>query len=93
VTDSVYVEMVLPPETVEKITSEVTKRVLAEIGVDRSAAERSPYLTVLEAAALMRASRGRIYDLLSQRRLTKYRDGTRVLLSRAEIERYLAGEA
>ena len=92
-TDSVYVEMVLPPETVEKITSEVTKRVLAEIGVDRSAAERSPYLTVLEAAALMRASRGRIYDLLSQRRLTKYRDGTRVLLSRAEIERYLAGEA
>jgi len=93
VTDSVYVEMVLPPETVEKITSEVTKRVLAEIGTDRSAADRSPYLSVREAAELMRASRGRIYDLLSQRRLTRYRDGTRVLLARAEITRYLAGEA
>ncbi len=88
------VRLDVPAEAFEEIVAEVTSRVLAEIRAEQSAASGgSPYLSVREAAELMRASRGRIYDLLSQRRLTRYRDGTRVLLSRAEIERYLAGEA
>jgi excisionase family DNA binding protein len=83
----------LPPEIVETIIAGVTARVLDAVEMKHASEPTSPYLTVPEAAELMRASRGRIYDLLSQRRLTRHRDGTRVLLSREEIHRYLAGDA
>lgn len=49
----------------------------------------SPYLTVLEAATLLRAKRQRVDDLLSQRRLTRYKDGSRTLVSRSELDEYL----
>jgi excisionase family DNA binding protein len=49
----------------------------------------SPYLTVAEAAAYLRASRQRVYDLLSSRRVPRHRDGARVLISRAELDAYL----
>jgi excisionase family DNA binding protein len=51
----------------------------------------SPWMTIPEAAAYMRCSRQRVDDLLSQRRLTRHRDGRRVLVSRAEIEAYVGG--
>jgi excisionase family DNA binding protein len=58
--------------------------------LDRRSAERAPqastYLTVPEAAELLRCRRGRIDDLLSQRRLTRIKEGGRTLLLRAEIE-------
>jgi excisionase family DNA binding protein len=49
----------------------------------------SPYMTVVEAADYLRCSRQRVDDLLSQRRLTRHKDGSRTLVSRAEIERHL----
>jgi excisionase family DNA binding protein len=49
----------------------------------------SPYMTIPEAAAYMRCSRQRIDDLLSQRRLTRVKDGRRTLIRRDEIETYL----
>jgi excisionase family DNA binding protein len=52
-------------------------------------AEASPYMTALEAADYLRCSRQRIYDLLSQRRLTRHKDGARTLISRAEIDAYV----
>jgi excisionase family DNA binding protein len=48
-------------------------------------------LSVEEAAEHLRAKRQRVYDLLSARRLTRYKDGKRVLVSRAELDAYLAG--
>ena len=45
----------------------------------------SPYLNVDEAADYLRCERQRIYDLLSARRLTKLKDGSRVLLLRSEL--------
>jgi len=51
--------------------------------------EPSPYMTIPEAAELLRCSRQRIDDLLSQRRLNRHKDGARTLVSRAEIEGYL----
>jgi excisionase family DNA binding protein len=51
---------------------------------------RSPYLSVDEAAEYLRCSRQRIDDLLSQRRLSRVKDGRRTLVSRIEIEAYLA---
>jgi excisionase family DNA binding protein len=50
-----------------------------------------PYLTVAEAAAYLRAKPQRVYDLLSARQLSRHKDGRRVLISRAELDNYLAG--
>jgi excisionase family DNA binding protein len=52
----------------------------------------SPYLSVAEAAERLRSDRQRVYDLLSSCRLRRYKDGTRVLVSRDEIDAYLAGD-
>lgn len=50
----------------------------------------SRYLTIPEAAELLRCRRQRIDDLLSQRRLTRHKDGSRTLIARSEIEAWLA---
>jgi excisionase family DNA binding protein len=47
------------------------------------------YLTVLETAELLRCKRQRIDDLLSQGHLSRYKDGSRTLVSRAEVYEYL----
>jgi excisionase family DNA binding protein len=57
---------------------------------DRSS-PASPYLNVDEAAEYLRCDRQRFYDLLSARRLSKLKDGSRVLLLRAELDEYLQG--
>lgn len=70
-------------------------RRVAEIVVARAPAgapNTSTFLSVREASELLRASRQRVYDLLSDGRLTRHKDGSRVLIRRDEIERYLAGE-
>ena len=51
----------------------------------------SPLLTVSEAASLLRAKPQRVYDLLSDGRLTRHKDGRRVLVDRQEIVRHLEG--
>jgi excisionase family DNA binding protein len=49
----------------------------------------SPYLTVQEASEYLRCKPQRVHDLLSQGRLTRFKDGGRTLVSRAEIEAWL----
>lgn len=51
----------------------------------------SPYLTVPEAAELLRCKRPRVDDLLSQGKLTRVKEGSRTLIARAELEAYLRG--
>jgi excisionase family DNA binding protein len=51
-----------------------------------------PYLSVAEAAVYLRCDRHRIYDLLSARRLTRFKDGTRTLVSRDELNAHLRRE-
>ena len=53
--------------------------------------EPSALLSVAEAATLLRCKRQRIDDLLSQRRLTRVKEGRRTLIRRDEIERHLRG--
>ncbi len=55
----------------------------------RTGLRESPYLTIDEAAVYLRCRRQRIDDLLSQRRLSRIKDGARTLISRAELEAYL----
>ena len=54
-----------------------------------AAAQESPYMTIREASEYLRCSRQRVDDLLSQRRLTRVKDGRRTLISRAELEAHL----
>jgi excisionase family DNA binding protein len=47
------------------------------------------FLTIPEAAELMRCSRQRIDDLLSARRLPRIKDGARTLIRRSDLNAYL----
>jgi excisionase family DNA binding protein len=49
----------------------------------------SPYMTIPEAAEYLRCARQRVDDLLSQRRLSRFKDGARTLVLRREVEDYL----
>jgi excisionase family DNA binding protein len=75
----------IPDEWLEAIAERVTE-LLAERA---PAANSSPYLSPIEAAEYLRADRQRVYDLLSSGRLTRHKDGSRVLVSRAELDAYL----
>jgi excisionase family DNA binding protein len=82
-------ELTLPDELVEAIALRASQIVLERL---REQVEASPrLLTVSEAAALLRAKPQRVYDLLSDGRLTRHKDGRRVLVDRQDLERYLEG--
>jgi len=78
----------------EALVDSIAERA-AEIALERLRGEvlnetASPYLSVTEAAKYLRAKPQRIYDLLSARRLTRFKDGSRVLVLRVEVDAYLA---
>lgn len=50
----------------------------------------SPFMTIEEAAAYLRAPRHRVDALLSQRKLARHKDGRRTLIRRDELDAYLA---
>jgi excisionase family DNA binding protein len=56
---------------------------------DSARRSESPYMTIMEAAELLRCSRQRVDDLLSQHRLARYKYGARTLINRAEVEEQL----
>jgi excisionase family DNA binding protein len=73
----------------DELVDEIAGRVLDLIG----ARAQTPYMSVDEAADYMRCKPQRVYDLLSARRLTRLKDGSRVLVKREEIDAYLAARA
>lgn len=77
----------VPPELVEQVAQRV-----AEILAPRfETAASSPLMTIAEAAEYLRCKRQRVDDLLSSGRLTRHKDGSRTLVSRAELEEYVGG--
>jgi excisionase family DNA binding protein len=77
------------------VVLEIDEAALAVIAgaLPEGAAEaESEFLSVPEAAEFLRCNRQRVYDLLSARRLTRYKDGSRVLVKRAELLDHLKGE-
>lgn len=80
--------LTLPEQLLEEVARRAAELVLAHL--HEQAREPSPYLTIPEAAAYARCKRQRIDDLLSARRLTRYKDGRRTLILRAELAAYLA---
>jgi excisionase family DNA binding protein len=79
------------PEVVAAIERLVDDRVAVALAEQAAtgAPPLSRYLTVTEAADYLRCSRQRVDDLLSSRRLTRVKDGSRTLLLREEIDAYL----
>jgi excisionase family DNA binding protein len=55
----------------------------------RTVPTESRYLRVAEAATYLRCTRQRVYDLCRQGSPTRLKDGSRVLLDRAELDAYL----
>jgi excisionase family DNA binding protein len=86
------VRVELPPEALDELVEHVAARVLEQLPA-AAPAPVSPYLSIDEAAAYLRAKRQRVYDLLSAGRLTRFKDGSRVLVSRAELDAHLGGVA
>ena len=94
-----YIRLSAPEGTLEvALSADLLDRIAvraAELVEQRAPAGgggASPYLTVAEAAAYLRAKPQRVYDLLSARRLTRHKDGSRTLVSRAELDAHLARE-
>jgi excisionase family DNA binding protein len=79
----------VPEELIERTAERAAQLVLGRLDL-RLGCDVSPYLTVTEAAGYLRCSPQRIYDLLSTRRLTRHKDGRRVLVARAELDAHLA---
>jgi excisionase family DNA binding protein len=86
----VRADLHLSPEELAELAERVAQIVLER---QPAPAAPSPYLSVNEAAEFLRAPRSRVYDLVSAGRLTRYKDGARVLVSRAELEAHLSGVA
>jgi excisionase family DNA binding protein len=82
----------LPPQLAEPIARRAAQLVLLQLG-EHEQNGASEYLTIPEAADLLRARRHRVDDLLSKGVLTRVKDGSRTLIARAELEAYLRGEA
>jgi excisionase family DNA binding protein len=80
--------LVIPPALLESISRRVLE-LLAEGGRLPESAPVSEFMNVVEAAAYLRCDRQRIYDLVSARRLPKFKDGSRVLIRRADLVAYL----
>lgn len=82
----------LPPEAVEAIARRAAEIMLERLELEPYGRPVSPWLTVPEAAELLRCKPQRIYDLRSSGRLSRDGDGDRALVRRDELERYIAGE-
>jgi len=81
------VTVVLPEETLEAIAERAAEIVLERLAAP--ATVESEFLTVDEAAELLRAKPQRVYDLLSDGRLERFKDGARVLVRRADVVAHL----
>lgn len=85
-------KITLPPEVLEQLIEQVTAQVVERLKTAQSAPPPK-MLTVKQAAGYLGAKPQRIYDLLSQRRLTRYKDGGRTLVSREELEAHVRLDA
>jgi excisionase family DNA binding protein len=77
----------------DRLAQEVCERTLALLQerLPEIPKAPSPYVTIPEAATLLRCSRQRIDDLLSRGAFPRLKEGRRTLIARVEIEAHLRG--
>ena len=76
--------LAVPPELIERVAERVV-----ELLDERQPPAEPELLDVTETAEFLRCGRQRIYDLVSQDRLPHLKDGSRVLIRRADLLEYL----
>jgi excisionase family DNA binding protein len=84
----VEVTVTLGPEQVEVIARRVAEIVRAD---PPGPPPRSPYLSPVEAAEVLRCRKRRVYELVADGRLARHGEGRRLLVSRREVEKLAAG--
>jgi len=77
----------LPDALLETVAKRAAELVLERLETPSPAA--SEFLSVAEAAEVLRAKPQRVYDLLSDGRLERFKDGSRVLVRRADVVAHL----
>jgi excisionase family DNA binding protein len=73
---------------IEALTDEDLKLLRDRLGIEQ---QRRGYLNAEEAAAYLRISRSRLYQLTSTRRLEAHRAGRSLRFSTEQLDAYLAG--
>lgn len=76
------VRLDFPDELVEAIATRVAE-------LTGTGSRPSPLMTVVEAAEYLRCQPKRVYDLTSQRRIDFVKDGSRTLIRRDALDKYL----
>lgn len=76
----------LTDEQVEAIARRAAELVLERMDVPAPPAEFVPWLTIDEAAVYLGCTRQRIYNLRTDGRLTRHREGSRALVARSELD-------
>ena len=84
------INVVLPAELIEKIAGVAAKLVIEQLEAEHGLYDKNYLLTVAEAANAFRCKPQRIYNLVSSQRLPKFKDGTRTLLRRADLDLHIA---
>ena len=78
-------------DALERLQREIVRDELLVLAANRiRSGNRTEYLSVREASDFLRCDRQRVYDLLSAGRLTRHKDGSRVLIRRTELEAHVA---
>lgn len=85
-TPRAIVELELPDSFLEAVAERAAAIVLERLG---AVEPESEFCTPAEAAELLRAKPQRVYDLLSDGRLERFKDGSRVLVRRADLVAHL----
>jgi excisionase family DNA binding protein len=77
----------LPDDLIERIAERAAELVAERL--DIAPATESAFLTVAEVAELLSCKPQRVYDLLSAGSLGRFKDGSRVLVRRADVVAHL----
>ena len=87
------VTVTLSPDDFEALAQRVADIVEDRVRLPADAPTPTPFMTPEEAAVLLSAKRQRVYDLLSQRRLTRVKEGGRTLVARSEVIDHIAASS
>ena len=81
-------------DVVEEVAQRAAAIVLEELDRREPATRSSApeFVSVKEAAEILRSDRQRVYDLLSRGKLRRFKDGARTLVRREELLVYIAGD-
>lgn len=81
--------LTFPPEVVEAIAQRAAELVLEQLEEQRQG-DWPEFMTPETAARYLDCAPQRVYDLRSKGRLRRYNDGGRALVSRAQLDAYVA---